>query len=114
MDEIAGGRHYIFQQDDAPAHTANIVQNWCKEHLSEFWEKEVWPPSSPDFNPLDYYVFSVCEVDVNKQPHNTEDSLRARITEVMIDLERDTLKKACDRFWYRLERIIDVEVNFFE
>lgn len=114
MDQTAGGRHYIFQQDGAPAHTANIVQKWCKENLPEFWEKEIWPPSSPDCNPLDYYVWSFCEAVVNKQPHNTADSLRARIVEVMADLDGDTLRKACNRFRFRLQQLIDADGDFFE
>ena len=26
----------------------------------DFWGKEVWPPSSPDCNPFDYYVWGAC------------------------------------------------------
>ncbi len=43
----------VFQQDGAPAHSAKIVQKWLGENL-EFWTKNMWPPSSPDANPLDF------------------------------------------------------------
>jgi transposase len=36
MDEVAAGRPYIFQQDGAPAHTSNLVQNWMLDNLSMF------------------------------------------------------------------------------
>jgi len=26
----------------------------------DFWGKEVWPPSGPDCNPFDYYVWGAC------------------------------------------------------
>jgi hypothetical protein len=55
MDRVATGRHYGFQQDSAPAHHTKMAQGWCGANLLEFWSKEVWPPSIPDFNPLDYY-----------------------------------------------------------
>jgi transposase-like protein len=58
MDTVAAGRHYVFQQDGAPAHNAKITQQWCQANLPEFWSTDVWPPSSPDCNPLDYYVWS--------------------------------------------------------
>lgn len=43
-----------FQQDGAPAHTAKTTQQLLKSTV-RFWDKSVWPPSSPDLNPLDYY-----------------------------------------------------------
>ena len=27
---------FVFQQDSEPPHKANITQQWCNEHLSEF------------------------------------------------------------------------------
>jgi transposase len=51
MRQVAAGRHFVFQQDGAPAHTANKTQKWLRDNLPEFWEKEFWPPSSPDCNP---------------------------------------------------------------
>ncbi|QQP39853.1 Transposable element tcb2 transposase, partial [Caligus rogercresseyi] len=33
MTQIAAGRPYLYQQDGAPAHTSNLVQNWCLENL---------------------------------------------------------------------------------
>ena len=53
MDEVASGRPYIFQQDGAPALTSIKTQDWSRENLPFFFEKEVWPPSSPDCSPLD-------------------------------------------------------------
>jgi hypothetical protein len=114
MDGVANGRHYVFQQDGAPAHNAKVTQDWCQANLPEFWSKEVWPPSSPDCNPLDYYVWSVCERDVNKVPHNTAASLMAKITEVMANLPRDTLAKACRRFRQRIEAVVEAGGDFFE
>ena len=31
--------NFIFQQDGAPAHSANKTQDWCKVNLKGFWEK---------------------------------------------------------------------------
>jgi transposase len=113
MENIARGRHYVFQQDGAPAHTSNVTQSWLRENLPEFWEKEVWPPCSPDCNPLDYFVWSVCERDVNKQPHPSLDSLRQKIIDVMGNLNRNMLAKACKRFRSRIEAVIESDGDFF-
>jgi hypothetical protein len=48
----------------------------------EVWEKEIWAAhSSPNCNPLDYFVWDVCDL------HNTVASLVAKIKEVMGNLD---------------------------
>ena len=79
MDEVAGGRPYVFQQDGAPAHSAQVTQTWLASNLPDFWGKEVWPPNSPDCNPLDYYVWCACEWTINRSPRNTVASLNTAI-----------------------------------
>ena len=44
-----------------------------------FWGKELWPPSSHDCNPHDYYVSGACEQTINRSPQNTLDSLKTTI-----------------------------------
>ena len=43
---------YCFQQDGAPCHTGALTQAFCEENLQDFWPKDLWPPSTPDGNPL--------------------------------------------------------------
>ncbi len=44
----------VFTQDGATPHTSNVTQAWLREHYGpNFWDKNMWPPRSPDFNPLD-------------------------------------------------------------
>jgi hypothetical protein len=38
------------------------MQNWLKEDLQEERDKEVWPPSSPDYSLLDYFVCGVSQL----------------------------------------------------
>ncbi len=56
MDSVARDKSYTFQQDSAPAHKSNLVQNWMKDNLPNFWDVQTWPPSSPDLNPCDFYL----------------------------------------------------------
>ena len=48
--------NYVWQQDGAPAHNSAKCQKFCEENFAHFWDKSMWPPSSPDCNPLDYSV----------------------------------------------------------
>ncbi|KAF7641348.1 hypothetical protein LDENG_00283840, partial [Lucifuga dentata] len=45
----------LFQQDNAPWHTAKIVQEWFEdqEHDKEF-KVLTWPPNSPDLSPIQH------------------------------------------------------------
>ena len=56
LDEHYPEGNYIWQQDGAPGHTSNKTEKWCKDNLANFWEKTLWPPSSPNLNPLDYAI----------------------------------------------------------
>ena len=67
----------------------------------------IWLPNSPDYNPLDYYVWIVVEMEVNEHSHNTKDSLKAGIVRVMSDMNKEQLIRACNRFQPFIEAIID-------
>jgi hypothetical protein len=64
------------------------TQDWLKVNLMDHWLKEMWPLSSPDCNPFDYFMWSVVEREVNKCPHITLASLKAKISDVMTDLDK--------------------------
>jgi hypothetical protein len=44
--------------------------------------------------------------EVNKQPHNTQASLKAKISEVMTNIEREIVILTCQRFWSQIEAIV--------
>ena len=45
--------NFLFMQDGAPAHTANLTQAWCSKNFPRFWKKGEWPGNSPDLNPIE-------------------------------------------------------------
>ncbi|KAI6656174.1 hypothetical protein LOD99_1507 [Oopsacas minuta] len=65
---------FVFQQDGAPAHTANITQKWLHENISGFLSKEEWPPSSADLNPMDFSIWAILEAKACAKSHNNLDS----------------------------------------
>uniref|UniRef100_A0A914W1X8 Uncharacterized protein n=1 Tax=Plectus sambesii TaxID=2011161 RepID=A0A914W1X8_9BILA len=54
-----GNRPWTLQQDWAPAHLAKTSIFLCKSLFPDVWDRDVWPPNSPDPNPLDYSVWSI-------------------------------------------------------
>ena len=67
----------------------------------------IWPPASPDLNPLEDYVRNVFEKEVNEHPHNTKESLKAALVRVMSDMKKEQWIRAFNQFWPRIEAIID-------
>lgn len=114
IEEVADGRPYVFQQDSTPAHTALKTQGWLAENFNDHVTPNIWPPSSPDLNPLDYYVWGVIERDTNKKPHNTKESLKTAVRTAMAEMNSDQLIRACSRFRGRIEVIIAADGGFIE
>ena len=114
ITRIAGGRPWVWQQDSAPCHVSNVSMECLQEHCYDVVTKDQWPPSSPDLNPMDYFVWGYLEAHTNRRPHTTKDSLIASIKEHCASLPRDLVTKACSRFRGRIEAVIEAEGDFFE
>ncbi len=114
MERIAAGRPYVFQQDGAPAHTSARAQAFCARSMSHFIDKNSWPPSSPDLNPLDYFLWSVLEEDVNRSSHNTRASVITAIERAFERVNTAQLARACASFRGRLEKCVAAKGGFFE
>lgn len=63
LDDVPVGTRLgmYFQHDGAPAHFGRAVRHWLDENYPARWIGRrgpiVWPPRSPDCNPLDYYFW---------------------------------------------------------
>jgi len=57
--------YFTFQQDGAPSHRARETVELLKQATPDFIPPSLWPPNSPDLNPVDYMVWgsfkSVCK-----------------------------------------------------
>jgi len=78
-------RHYrwTLQQDGAPAHTARTTMNYLKREHINFIEPHMWPPNSPDINPVDYAISGALQQRVyhHQQFKTVEELQRAIVTE---------------------------------
>ena len=76
MKEHFKNESFTFRQDSAPSHTSNKPQAWYRDNFPRLSSKELWPPSSPDLNPMDFSVWSMLETEVCRSPHTTVESLK--------------------------------------
>jgi len=82
--------------------------------MSEFWARRSGPPSSPDCNPLDYFIWCVLKREVKQRPCNIVDQLKTTVTAAMAVLSRGDVIRACRRFRSHLKDFVEVNSNFIE
>ena len=99
--------NYVWQQDGAPSHISVKNQTFCKNNMVKFWEKDMWPPSSPDLNPLDFFWWGAIERKTNATPHPNIDSLKAAIVKEWADYPSKGIVDACASFRRRVEAVIE-------
>jgi len=109
-----GGVPYCWQQDRAPPHTSNKAQKWCDEHFKAFWPKMLWPPSSPDANPLDFAIWGWLEARACSVPHTSVDALKAAVNTEWANMPADFIKRSCASFRPRLEAIVAAQGGHIE
>ena len=110
-NQVAGCRPWMRQQDSAPAHKSKETQAWLQKECYDFVPFSHWSPSSPDLNPLDYFVWSYVE---NMTSHNTKASLIAAIRRVFAEILPALAEKACSQFRVRIEAVIEAEGGYIE
>ena len=73
MRRIAGDT-YVFQQDSAPTQRARETVQQLQQETPLFISSDLWPPNSPDLNPVDYRICGWMQQRVYKAlVHDTND-----------------------------------------
>ena len=68
----------MFQQDGAPAHRARHTITYLEQKKPDFIPPTVWPPNSPDLNPVDYSIWSVMQEKVYRSKITDVDELESK------------------------------------
>lgn len=106
--------NYVFQQDGAPAHTARSTQRFLEENMASYWPPTVWPPYSPDLNPLDYSIWGVLQTKVQATAHDDVKALKQSIRRQWRAMSADYIQRTCAAFRHRLERVTAANGAYIE
>ncbi|KAE8741980.1 hypothetical protein FOCC_FOCC012459 [Frankliniella occidentalis] len=84
-ERIGAGTPFRLVQDNAPIHTANIVEQWfdANDHV----QKLLWPPYSPDLNPIENF-FGLIALEWDARFERTVEALEAHAHEVFNSIRR--------------------------
>ena len=95
INRVAGDT-FVFQQNNAPSQRAKETIKLLRQETPDFIGSDLWPPNSPDQNPVDYKVWGVMQQGVYECRMNSVDELKQRLVEV----------------WNSLRHVIDAAIEW--
>jgi len=94
--------YFIFQQDGAPAHRARETVELLQAETPGFISPALWPPNSPDLNPVDYKIWGYMQEMVYRVKIRDLNHLRQRITEVWNEIDQRVIDESVNQWRIRL------------
>ena len=88
--------HFVFQQDSAPSHRAKSTVEFLQRTVPNFIEPSVslWPPNSPDLNPVDYAIWGALQQSMYRIPVSNLDDLKDRVRTCWESLDQQIINKS--------------------
>jgi len=106
--------YFTFQQDGAPAHRARETVDLPKQETPDFIRPTLWPPNSPDLNPVDHTVWGISQDCVYKSEIKDVEELRQRIQEEWDGLDQRVIDSAVREWRRRLQACVAANGEHFE
>jgi len=108
------GEYFIFQQDSAPAHRARETICLLERATPVFISPDLWPPNSPDLNPVDYKIWGVMRQRFYGMTVHDVQQLKRRLVTIWADMEQSVIEDAIDQWRKRLHDCIRARGGHFE
>ena len=117
-DSEEANSHTIFMQDGAPAHTSRMAMEWLENRFpgrlisnkSDF----IWPPRSPDLNPLDFFLWGYMKEEIHRARPCSIAEVKQLIQNFMASISEDLLLRVIGQFVSRIRRCIEARGGMFE
>jgi len=108
------GDYYIFQQDGAPSHRAYDTVEMLKRETPAFIPPSLWPPNSPDLNPVDYQIWGVLQDRVYRTRIRDVEHLKERLIEEWSLFDQSIINGAVSQWRQRLRACVRADGGHFE
>jgi inhibitor of nuclear factor kappa-B kinase subunit alpha len=108
------GEFFIFQQDSAPAHRARDTVRLLEQATPAFIPPDLWPPNSPDLNPVDYKIWGIVQQLVYQTRVHNVDELKQRLLDIWHGMEQSIIDSAIDEWRGRLRACVRAKGGHFE
>jgi hypothetical protein len=100
--------------NSAPAHRAHETVALLKRETPDFITPLLWPPSSPDLNPVDYKVWSVLQERVYQTRIRDVSHLKERLVEEWDKFDQSIVDRAVKQWRQRLKACVRADGGHFE
>jgi inhibitor of nuclear factor kappa-B kinase subunit alpha len=102
-------------QDGTKAHRANYSINLLNEVPDDsLIGQRLWPASSPDLNPCDFYLWGNLKNNVHSSNLHTVDEFTHNICDTITSIKASELKIMSNNFFRRLEVCFKLQGRNFE
>ena len=95
-------------------HHAHATVEYLHQATSKFISPDLWPPNSPDLNPVDYKIWSCVQERVYQKPISDVDQLKQRLVEVWSDVQQTVVDAAIGEWRKRLRACVRAKGHRFE
>uniref|UniRef100_A0A8R1DIY6 C2H2-type domain-containing protein n=11 Tax=Caenorhabditis japonica TaxID=281687 RepID=A0A8R1DIY6_CAEJA len=110
---FAGGP-FILQQDWAPSHGSRSTLAVLEAHFPGFLDKNLWPASSPDLNPMDFSVWGMLEGKIAGKVFATVDDLKAALEVAWASIDDGYLRRTVNSQFADANEVVEEETYTFE
>lgn len=99
----------VFQDDNAPIHTAKSIKKWYEDHASDFDHLE-WPAQSPDINIIEP-LWSTLEARVRNvfPPPSSLKELEKTLIDEWYKIPVDVIQNLYSSISRRIEAVLDAD-----
>jgi len=111
---ISGDDCFVFQQDSTPAHQAKVTIELLKKETPAFIDRSLWPPNSPDLNPIDYCVWGILQERVYRDKIADVTELKKKIRREWVALDSEIVTNAISQRRRRLRACVHAAGGHFE
>ena len=101
--KLFNGENFIFQQDNDPKHTSTLAQDWL---ASKGIDTMMWPPYSPDLNPIEN-LWSIVKSKIDRSKCHDEESLWEEVQYAWYNIPIDILESLVSSMGRRCQAVID-------
>jgi len=106
---------FVFHQDSASTHrAAHVQQLTVAPETPDFLAPNLWPPNSPDLNPVDYEIWAVIRHRVYHRQIYSVDELKRQLIDVSCGLEQSIFDEAIDQWRGRHRTYVRAKGGHFE
>ena len=79
-----------------------------------FFPKELWPPSSPDLDPMGFSIWSILESKAYSSNHRSIESLMLKLKSCWVEISQETIRASCNQAANRLTRVVKAKGDYIE